>query len=232
MTKAKTVVISGAAGQLGSLLCEVLGREGFECIGIDRSKASSVDCCFDITNETAVTSFFTHYQELYGLINCAGCGVYTPFLDRTWEEFNRVMGTNAWGTFLMSKEAIKASKNGLRIINIASIYGHRSSDPRIYGESGRNNSEVYTMSKAAVLALTRYTAAHFASLGVRCNSVSPGGIFNNQSKDFVENYQLKTPVGIMAKPEDIASACSFLLSEQAHYLNGADIPVDGGFLSW
>ena len=122
--------------------------------------------------------------------------------------------------------------NGGKIVNIASIYGSTSSDERIYGTSGRNNSEVYSATKAGVINLTKYMAAHFGKYNIQTNSLSPGGIFNNQTEDFVLNYEYKTPMNRMGNVQDLLSTLFYLISEDTGYTNGQDIAVDGGFLSW
>ena len=135
--------------------------------------------------------------------------------------------------FLMVDNPLLSSvkKNNGCIINIASVYGVVSPDPRIYGKSGRNNSEVYGASKAAIIALTRYLAVHLAP-HVRVNAISPGGIYNHQSEDFVKNYENRTPLGRMANTEDIVGAAVFLASDASRYITGQNIVVDGGFTLW
>ena len=104
----------------------------------------------------------------------------------------QVLETNLLSVMLMTNNFLffHPPKTG-HVINIGSIYGHRSSDYRIYGESKRNNSEAYTASKAGLIAMTKYYAANFAHLGFRFNSVSPGGVLKNQSSDFIEQYSKK-----------------------------------------
>ena len=118
------------------------------------------------------------------------------------------------------------------IINIGSIYGVVSSDPRIYADCARMNSEVYSASKAAVIHMTKYFAVHAAPLGVRVNCVSPGGVFNNQGEGFVQNYAQRTPFNRMAKDQEICGAVIFLASGDADYISGQNIVVDGGFTAW
>ena len=188
----------------------------------------------DITKEDEVLDFFSNINEVYGLVNNAGIGVFTPFLSRTLEEFKKVLDVNLVGTFLMSREAIKImieAKLG-KIINIGSIYGVNSSDFRIYGESGRNNSEVYSMSKSGIIMLSKYLATHFASYNIQINTISPGGIERNQAKSFIEKYNLKNPTGRMGSPNDLLPALDFLLDEKNEYINGENIIVDGGFTKW
>ena len=121
-------------------------------------------------------------------MNNAGIGVFTPFLSRTLDEFKNVLDVNLVGTFLMTRESIKImiKKGHGKIINIGSIYGINSSDFRIYGESGRNNSEVYSISKSGVIMFSKYLAAHYASYNIQINTISPGGIKKNQTDEFIK----------------------------------------------
>ena len=131
------------------------------------------------------------------------------------------------GSLLMRKE-----KNSGSIINIGSIYGIVSGDPRIYTDSARNTSEVYGASKAGVIHMTKYFAVHLAPFDIRVNCISPGGVFNNQGEDFVKNYSYKTPLGRMAKDSEITSAALFLASDESSYITGHNLVVDGGFTAW
>ena len=119
-----------------------------------------------------------------------------------------------------------------KIINIGSIYGVVSSNPNIYGLSGRNNSEIYSISKAGVIMLTKYLAAHYADSNIQINAISPGGIYRNQTGDFVSNYSSITPCKRLAKDIDFLPAFDFLISDKNNYTNGQNIIVDGGFTSW
>ena len=118
------------------------------------------------------------------------------------------------------------------IVNIGSIYGVVSSDPRIYTDCSRMNSEAYSASKAGVIQLTKYFSAHLAEHKIRVNCVSPGGIFNNQGDDFVKNYSHRTPFSRMATVDEICGAIIFLASIDSNYITGQNIIVDGGFTSW
>jgi len=235
-----TVVITGSNGQLGQFFVKELVGCGFKVIGIDKNpnnfkgSANFHFECLDITKQDQVNDFFIKQKKIDILINNAGIGVFTKFEDRTAEEFTEVMNVNLLGTFLMMRGAVQIMKKngGGKIINIASIYGSRSSDFRIYGKSGRNNSEVYSATKAGVISLTKYAAAHFAEFNIQVNSISPGGIFNNQATEFVKNYEMKTPVGRMGKVDDLRSTLFYLIDHQNTYVNGQDIAVDGGFLAW
>jgi len=236
----KKAIVTGANGQLGSIFLDFLTSKGYFVYAIDiefdqtETLSNVQQVQLDITDSKEVSKFFISVNDLNLLINNAGIGVFTPFEDRTVEEFRKVIDVNLVGTFLMSQAAIKImklKKKG-KIVNIASIYGSISSDERIYGQSGRNNSEVYSATKAGVISLTKYMAAHFGKYNIQTNSISPGGIYNNQSQDFVKNYELKTPMQRMAQPSDILSTLDYLISEDTKYTNGQNIAVDGGFLCW
>ena len=246
-----TVLITGAGGQLGSCFARAFCDEGAKLWLADTSakavaetaKKLSADCVlgslvFDVTNPEQVAAAFAKVRDHGGsldvLLNNAGIGVFTPFWERDYKDFMQVLSVNVGGTFLCTREALRLMKDqGMgSIVNIGSIYGVVSSDPRIYTDCARTNSEVYSASKAGVIQLTKYFAVHAASLGVRVNCVSPGGVFNKQGEDFVRNYSNRTPVGRMAQDSEICGAVIFLASPEARYVSGQNIVVDGGLTAW
>lgn len=236
----KIAILTGANGQLGKSYLNTLVKENYYVyaidLNVDENETTKMvqPIKLDITNEDEVHSFYKNIDRVDVLINNAGIGVFTPFEQRTAQEFVQVMNVNLLGTFLMSQGAIKIMKKQHygKIINIGSIYGQVSSDERIYGNSGRNNSEVYSATKAGVIHLTKYMATHFGKYNIQTNCISPGGIFNKQSKEFVDNYEYKTPMGRMGTPDDLQSVLKFLISKENTYVNGQNITVDGGFIAW
>lgn len=236
----KIAILTGANGQLGQSYLKTLENLGYFVyaidLNIDNIKTTEQNNLIrlDITNEEEVHNFYKNIYQVDVLINNAGIGVFTPFEQRTAKEFMQVMNVNLLGTFLMSQSAIEImKKQGQgKIINVGSIYGQVSSDERIYGDSGRNNSEVYSATKAGVIHMSKYMATHFGKYNIQTNCISPGGIFNKQSKEFVDNYEYKTPMGRMGTPDDLQSALKFLISEDNTYVNGQNITVDGGFVAW
>ncbi len=235
----KIAIVTGANGLLGSAFVQALAGKGYFVYAVDLILEKNKDLNnvklveLDITNEVAVHKFFSSVKNLDVLVNNAGIGIFTPFEDRTAAEFKKVMEVNLLGAFLMSQSSVKIMKsNGGKIVNIASIYGSTSSDERIYGNSGRNNSEVYSATKAGLINMTQYMATHFGKYNIQTNSISPGGIYNHQSEDFVKNYEYKTPMRRMGKAQDLIGALFYLISEDTRYTNGQDIAIDGGFLAW
>ncbi len=247
--KGKTVLLTGACGQIGQILTAAFLKNGAHVVGVDitpepnaafkkliaKNKKSLSFLSADITKAGEVVALRKSLKHpIDVLVNCAGMGVYTPFEERTEEELDQVINLNLKGTILMaqaiSKDMTKRKKG--TIINFGSIYGVTTPDFRIYGNSKRNSSEIYGATKAGVIHFTRYLAAYLAKNQITANTISPGGVFNNQAKFFVKNYEYKTPLGRMATASDLVGTVLFLASDDARYITGQNIVVDGGFTVW
>ena len=253
----KSVLITGAAGQIGRELCIGFFQCGAKVFAADLdinkmeeklghlNKSSNLEIFLfemDICKQNSVNKTFDNiFSESGGLdilINNAGVNTFEPFAERSEESFDFVMDVNMKGTFFCIQkyvdELIKRNSKGV-IINIASFYGVISPDLRIYTDCGRMNSEVYGATKAGVIQMTRYFAANLANYGIRVNCISPGGIFNPeepQGKDFVKNYSSRCPMGRMAKTEEMIGGILYLSSDAASYTTGHNMIIDGGMSCW
>ena len=148
--------------------------------------------------------------------------------------WNQVIDVNLTGTFLCCQEIgkiMKRQKNGI-IINISSIYGVNGADQRIYANSGIIKSAAYSVTKAAIINFTRYLAAYWNRSGIRVNTLSLGGVEEDQDKIFKKNYNAKTILGRMAKKNEFVAALIFLSSDASSYMTGSNLVIDGGWASW
>jgi NAD(P)-dependent dehydrogenase (short-subunit alcohol dehydrogenase family) len=165
---------------------------------------------------------------------------FAPFEEYSLETWNAVTAVNLTGAFLVAqavgKSMIRRGKGG-SIVQTASIYGVVAPDQRIYEGSeylGRpiNTPAVYSATKAGLLGLTKFLATYWAPHDIRVNAITPGGVQSGQSSTFVTNYSNRVPLGRMGEPEDMVNALLYLASDDARYVTGQNLIVDGGLTAW
>lgn len=159
-----------------------------------------------------------------------------PFEDYPEYSWNKVLDVNLKGVFLCCQifgGAMAKEKKG-SIINISSIYGMVSPDQSLY-EYRRSKGEVffkpvaYSVSKSGILNLSRYLAVYWSKFNVRVNSLTIAGVFNNQEKEFLQNYCARIPLGRMANSNEYDGAVIFLASSASSYMTGSNLILDGGW---
>jgi NAD(P)-dependent dehydrogenase (short-subunit alcohol dehydrogenase family) len=196
------------------------------------------DWIMDITNEDEITrtvfEIVNKYKVIDGWVNNAyprtsdwGNKLEDIFIS-SWRE-NIDMHLN--GYFLCCKIVLnEMKKQGFgSLINMSSIYGSLGPDFTVYEGSEMTMPAAYAAIKGGINTLTKYLASYYGPFQVRVNTISPGGIFDNQPSIFVENYCKRLPLRRMANPNDIVSSVHFLLSDESSYITGHDLMVDGGW---
>jgi NAD(P)-dependent dehydrogenase (short-subunit alcohol dehydrogenase family) len=252
----KRILLVGATGILGKSYSESLADSGAQLVIADRQQSNVLDLAntlgvtgmeMDVTSEDSVTAGVRQCVEKLGgldgvVMNAAATGenllaegeAFAPFETYPLEVWQKTIDVNLTGTFLVTREggrAIKESGGG-SLITVSSIYGIVGPDHRIYEDQPFKSFPGYSASKAGVIGLTRWAATWWAKDGVRVNSITPGGVFNDHDPKFVEAYSNRTPMGRMANREELAGMVLFLLSDASSYCTGQNYIVDGGFTAW
>lgn len=199
--------------------------------------------------EGVVAEALGRFGSIDGLVNNAALdpkfdpahqGTRNPgFEDYPLDLWEKEMAVNVTGQFLCAQKVgrIMLERGRGSIVNISSIYGLVGPDQRLYlrpGEATPSKTKpvTYSVSKSAVIGLTRYLAAYWAGRGIRVNTLTLGGVFNGHDEDFVARYGSRVPLGRMARVDEYCGALLFLLSEASSYMTGANLVVDGGRTAW
>lgn len=251
----RVAVITGGLGQLGRQFSQALRERGARVAVFDLQAPESDqdDLMFvraDVTDRASLQEALARVQERWetpsGLVNNAAldsppnapAAENGPFEDYPYESWDQVMKVNAGGVFLACQVVGGAMAQAGRgsVINICSTYGLVSPDQNIY-QYRRDRGETffkpvaYSASKSALLNLTRYLATYWAPR-VRVNTLSFGGVFNNQDREFLDAYCARVPLGRMAAEDEYNGAVVFLLSDASSYMTGANLVLDGGWTAW
>ena len=251
--KGKNIIVTGSEGLLGKNIVKSLIKDKANVLMIDiKNKTTNKNeknyyCC-DLTNKNSVLNLskkiFKKNKYINGLINCASVQdkiedkkryLNSKFENLSLDSWNHMIQGNLNSMFLCSqifgKNLIKRKKSF--IINFSSTYGIVGPDNAIY--RNKKNKQIfyknpaYPTAKGAVISFTKYLAAYWGKTGLRVNCISPGGVKNNQNKNFIKNYSAKTILNRMAEPNDISAVVNFLASDNSNYITGTNIIVDGGW---
>lgn len=258
----RVAVLSGATGFIGPSYARALSECGANVvlIDVDDEKCQELQqelqaaygtrpmaLAIDITQKEQVDQCVSRVLQEYGrldiLINNAAyhqlehmAGGNEATLEKfplsTWE---RTIDVNLTGALICSQatgSVMMTQESGGVILNVSSVYGVVAADQRIYGDSGLNSNVAYAVTKGGLLNLTRYMASYWQGRNIRVNSISPGGVYNNQDPQFLENYNYRTMLGRMADLDDLTAAVLYLVSDASKFVTGFNLIVDGGWTAW
>jgi NAD(P)-dependent dehydrogenase (short-subunit alcohol dehydrogenase family) len=245
----KVALVTGAASGIGHAVAVRLAREGaaVACLDLQEagaartaaeitgaSDARALGLCADVSDRTQVREAIRRAVDGFGgldlLVNSAGIITMTAFEDLTDEEWDRVLDVNLKGCFIVAQEASRALSRGGAIVNISTVEADR-----VVSSSGHCQVH-YNASKGGVKMLTKALAAELAEREVRVNAVAPGPVdtpLTGMDLHAPEVFAFMTEhllIKRVALPGDIAAAVSFLLSDDASYITGVHLPVDGGWM--
>ncbi|MDN5842058.1 MAG: SDR family oxidoreductase [Alcaligenaceae bacterium] len=242
----RIAIVTGAAGGIGWATAQRLAADGCQLAILDLDGDAATqraqelgpghfgtgcDVASESSVQAAIAKVMTRFGRVDTLVNNAGIGDQsTGTIEQTAEGFDRVLSVHLRGTFLVSRDVgrIMLDQGAGAIVNLSSIAG-------LAGIPGRN---AYAAAKAGISAMTRSMACEWARRGVRVNAVAPGYVRtvlvekleHDQALD-TEAIAARTPMGRLARPEEIAQAIQFLVSEQSSFITGTTLNVDGGWLA-
>jgi NAD(P)-dependent dehydrogenase (short-subunit alcohol dehydrogenase family) len=239
--KNKVVIVTGGSGLLGREIIENLMSENATCINVDINPitlAGVVNYTCDITKVQEVNAMVQHVVSSYGRIDALVNNAYPrtrdwglKFEEIPYESWQKNVDMQLNSVFLCSQKVLSIMTTQLSgsIVNIASIYGMVGPDFSVYDGTAMTMPAAYSAIKGGIINFTKYLASYYGKCGIRINAISPGGIFDDQPESFVKNYEQKVPMKRMGYPSDIAPLVCFLIADEAAYITGQNIAVDGGW---
>ena len=236
----KVALVTGAAGDIGHATVERLRERGCRIVAEDVKDSVALlaergrieyiigDLRQEETASRAVAAALSHFGSLDILVNNAGRHLQRPTLDTSSAQWDEILDTNARGTFLHCREALKvmSQRRSGSIVNVASISG-------VIGIAGQ---VAYAASKGAIIQITRALAVEFGAGAIRVNALAPGAVITGflggsaaDSRALLESFGPHHPIGRSARPEEIAEVIVFLAAAKASFMTGAVVMVDGGY---
>lgn len=240
---AKVVVADLKVDETQKVAMDVSDKTGNEAISVDGDISKKEDV------KQIVETVIKKWDRIDILVNNAAidpkfdmdvAGVNkVTFEEYPLELWQQSLDVNLTGAFLCAQEVGKVMVNqgGGVMVNIASTYGLVGPDQRIYKKDSETEQTLfkpvsYCVTKGGIIQLTRYLATYWGDKNIRVNSLTPGGIYNDQVDEFVKKYSSRTPLARMADKDEMSAALLFLVSDASSYMTGSNLIVDGGWTAW
>ena len=240
----KVVFLTGGGGEIGARTAELFLRQGAKVVSTDIGFSASIDSAdfacnpvtvaLDVTDKSQVQAVMTAVWQNYGridiVVNAAGVLDVKPFLEISEQDWERTFAVNVKGMFFVCQDALKRmiGQGSGCFVNFASISGK---------VGGVLAGADYSASKAAVICLTKSLAKVGAPHGIRANSVAPGAItspmldlYYRDHAEEMKGFEKNHPLGRFGRAEEVAGSVLFLASDQASYITGACLDINGGTL--
>ncbi len=241
MTNNKTVIVTGGSGGIGGAICSKLANAGWNTVVhyhsdkdsankiVDEIKAaggSGIAAKCNLSDEQQVTELFdtaiSEFGEIDGVVACAGIGGSGTVAESTLDDFQKLLGVNVVGAYLTIREAARRIEDGGRIVFVSSQLAERP----------REGTGLYSATKAAIDAMVVSMSRELGARNITINSVRPGatepGMFANSNQERKEYFRNLSPFKRLGHPDDIAGVVEFLLSDDARWMTGQHLRVDGG----
>ena len=251
----RVAVVTGGMGQLGQVYLAGLAERGMQVASFDVAPGHVPEGVLahevDVTDRASIAQGLDRVVAEWGvphvLINNAGLDSppdapvdeVGPFEEYPEASFDAVMDVNVKGTFLCCQVVGGAMAREGRgsIVNVSSVYGLLSPVQELYAfrrERGETfvKPAAYSVSKSAILNLTRYLATYWAKAGVRVNTLTLAGVWNDQAQEFLDAFAERSPMGRMLDAREALGAVVFLASDASSYVTGSNVVVDGGWSAW
>ena len=256
----KVAIVTGAAGLLGEQHGLALAESGAHVVLVDlngelceqrarqivaQNPVRALGVRGDVTRKDSWTALLEQVLAEFGhvdiLVNNAAftnqsrsAHYGADFSEFPVEDWHQILEVNLTGSFLgcqvMGRQMLEQGSGS--IINIASLYGVVSPNHRLYPGTGTHQPVAYSVSKSGVISLTRYLATMWGEQGVRVNCITPGGVYDEHPELFLRRYAHQSPMGRMARKDEMRGALIYLASAASDYCTGHNLVVDGGWTAW
>ncbi len=254
--KGRVAIVAGGAGYLGGAVCRGLLEQGASIVVADLNMEAAQTCVrdlnamdpqakcaalpLDLQEQTSIETLVASTCDAFGRLDILVNATYAPHGPHSAEiaahDFTKSLAADVTGGFMLARRAKAAMTDSGSIIFFSSMYGRVAPDPRIYEKPMLPNPIEYGVAKAGVDQMIRYLAVAWAPDGIRINGVSPGAfpkpLIQKEHPDFVKRLAEKIPMARIGSAEEIAGAVCFLASDEASYVTGQVLVVDGGWTVW